>query len=184
MDFHFPLSINEQVPFGANAVAVLTHEDLTESADNTAQVIALFTAPAGKAIRYIGHKLVRAFKDASDAAFNTTPITAGDAGDPDRLLVSTELSENGTEIVRGYAMAAPALPATVSTADGSDAGTTQALANALKVSHNALLAALKGGPAYVYASDTAVNVTVGSMADKALEDVDTGEVLLYFHIGD
>jgi predicted RecA/RadA family phage recombinase len=33
--------------------------------------------------------------------------------------------------------------AAVATADGSDAATTQALANALKTSHNALLAALK-----------------------------------------
>jgi len=184
MDFHFPLSINEQVPFGANAVAVLTHEDLTEATANTAQVIKAFTAPAGKATRYIGHKLVRAFKDASDNAFNTTPITVGDAGDPDRLLVSTELNENGTEIVRGYAMAAPALPANVTTADGSDAATTQALANALKTSLNALLTALKGGPAYVYASDTDVNVTVGSMSGKSLVNIDTGELLLYFHIGD
>lgn len=41
----------------------------------------------------------------------------------------------------------PVVIAAVATADGSDAGTTQTLANALKVKVNALIAELKAGGA-------------------------------------
>ena len=52
------------------------------------------------------------------------------------------LNASGTQILDS---AAGAACADVSTADGSDAATTQALANALKTKLNALLAILRAG---------------------------------------
>jgi hypothetical protein len=73
-------------------------------------------------------------------------LIVGDAGDTARFLASTQLNENGTEI-----LAAAAPPA--------------------KVPH-------------AYAAATAVTATFASMADKALEDIDTGEVWIFLETSD
>jgi len=126
---------------GANRRIVLTHEDLTQAADNTAQTIALFTAAAKERVKLIGFNLVTPFADASDSAFNNVAITVGDS-DVDLYLASTQVNVNGTEILAG-------------------AGT---------------------GSEFCYATATAINIIFGSMADKALEDIDTGEIHLFFQI--
>lgn len=137
-----PLSVYEAAVHGATHKVIVDYAELTEDTVNTDQVIALFTAGAGRAVKFVKHRLTVPFKDASDSAFNTTALTIGDTGDPDRLGASTELNENGTEI-------------------------DQNLANT---------------DAYRYASATAVNATFGSMSGKALEDIDTGKVEMFFII--
>lgn len=126
----------------ANVRRVITHEDLTETTANTAQVIELMTKGAGKSVELVKSQVITPFQDASDAAFNTTPLTVGDAGDADRLLTSQEVNVNGTEVL------------------------------------------VKKGTGTVYepSSDTAINLTVGSMSGKSLSNIDTGEVHLYFNI--
>lgn len=69
--------------------------------------------------------------------------------------VATEIAASGASLILGKVKLIPlgeseatnmsqaANQADVATADGSDAGTTQTLANALKAAHNALLAKLK-----------------------------------------
>jgi len=84
----------------------ITHEDLTETTANTAQT---FTLPVedGSLFAVIATSLVEAFEDASDAAFNTTPLVVGlTGGDVDLFLASAELNENGTEIDYGTGAAA------------------------------------------------------------------------------
>lgn len=132
----------EAVLHKANVRVVITHEDLTETTVNTAQVIALMTKGLGKTVELVKSHLVTAFKDASDAALNTTTLIVGDTGDTDRLLASQEVNENGTEIT-------------------SKNGT---------------------GTVFIPGSDTAINLTVGSMSGKSLDDIDTGEVHLYFNV--
>jgi hypothetical protein len=83
---------------GANRRIVLTHADLTTAAANTAQTIALFSAAAKERVKLIGFNLVTPFKDASDNAFNNVAIIVGDSDD-DRYLASTQINENGTEIL-------------------------------------------------------------------------------------
>lgn len=126
----------------ANVRVVITHEDLTETTANTAQVIALMTKGAGKSVELVKSQVITPFEDASDAAFNTTTLTVGDTGDADRLLASQEVNVNGTEVL------------------------------------------VKKGTGTVYepSSDTAINLTVGSMSGKSLSNIDTGEVHLYFNI--
>ena len=77
---------------------VLKCTDLTESTANTAQTIPILVLPAGAAVTRAGFYLATPFQDASDAAFNTNTIIVGDSGDTDRLIPSTELNLNGTEI--------------------------------------------------------------------------------------
>jgi hypothetical protein len=176
-----PLNIEAVAQHGATHVAIVTHADLTETTANTAQVIALIAAPANTVARVVKVKNVIPFKDASDAALNTTALTIGDAGDADRLLASTELNVNGTEVLLKQGPVNSNL-ATVATADGSDAGTTQTLANALKAAFNVLVGLLNVGPGHVYASATTINATFGSMADKSLSNIDTGEAHIYLNL--
>ena len=191
----YPLVLEEQAAAGgANIRVEITHTDLTETTTNTAQTIPLLTVAAKMAVRLVKAVLVTPFKDASDAAFNTNAATVGDGNSAGRFLASTELNLNGSEVPLklGPSTAAPAATAaTVATADGSDAGTTQALANALKAELNkvitdlaAIRTALAGGNGYVYTGDDTVDLVVGSMSGKALADIDVGELQLFFQVID
>lgn len=92
------LSNLERVSNGFTDLIKLTHADLTEATANTAQTIEIANVRAGSVVKNAAVVLKTAFKDASDAAFNTTAITVGDDGDTDRLIASMELNENGTEV--------------------------------------------------------------------------------------
>lgn len=92
-----PLSTTEKAATGATHLVIWGHADLTETTANTAQLLQI-PVVAGTLVKVIGNKLVTPFEDASDAAFNSTAITIGDGGSANRLLTSTELNVNGTEI--------------------------------------------------------------------------------------
>lgn len=89
---------NNAAQSGYNRVVILTHEDLTEATANTAQTIPLFAVRPGSIVRRVDCKLIRPFKDASDAAFNSNTVTVGDGGSANRFLASQQLNKNGTEI--------------------------------------------------------------------------------------
>lgn len=94
-----PLGTEERLAHGgATHVAVITHEDLTETTANTAQTIELMDVANKVAVECVYTDLVTPFEDASDAAFNTNTLIVGDGGDTDRLLASQEMNENGTEV--------------------------------------------------------------------------------------
>lgn len=82
---------------GATHKATLTYADLTETTADTDQTIAAKNAVAGQMVEVIGGKLVTAFKDASDAALNSTVVSVGDGADPNHYLASWQVNENGTE---------------------------------------------------------------------------------------
>lgn len=180
----YPLVLEEQAAnHGANVRVEVTHADLTEAATNTAQTLALLNVDAKMAVRLVKAVLVTPFQDASDAGFNTCAATVGDGSDVDRLLASMELNVNGTEVLLKPGPASTNLAA-VSTADGSDAATTQALANALKAAFNLVVAALNAGNGHVYTAADTVDLVVNSMSGKALVDIDVGELHLYFQVMD
>lgn len=94
-----PLGTEERLAHGgATHVAVITHEDLTETTANTAQTIALMNVANKVAVECVYTDLITPFKDASDAAFNTTTLIVGDDGSTNRLLASQEMNKNGTEV--------------------------------------------------------------------------------------
>lgn len=188
-----PLS-NDQIAFHkANLLVIVDHTDLKETADNTSQTLALLSLAAGKAVRFVKYDLPVPFKDASDAAFNSCAAIIGDGGDTDRFLALTELNENGTEVLRKFGQPAAGVVAltavTVATTDATDEATAITLANALKVEINkvitdmgALRTALLGSPFFVYTGADTLDLIMASMADKALADIDTGEIHLYFEV--
>ncbi len=94
------LSACEAAVKNANVLIVIEPKDLTELATDTTQKIRLFTAGAGRVVKFVSHELDPAFKDSADNTFNTTTGIIGDSGDTDRHMVSTEFNENGTEILR------------------------------------------------------------------------------------
>lgn len=80
------------------------------------------------------------FWDASASKFTTVGTANTFAGHAMDIAANPTASGN-LRLSPGYKKST--VIAAVATADGSDAATTQALANSLKASHNALLAALK-----------------------------------------
>lgn len=93
-----PLLLEEISNSGFTHRCRITADDLTTAATNTAQALTLPTIPAGFIISRALAVLVTPFQDASDAAYNTTTFTLGDAGSANRLITSQELNLNGTEI--------------------------------------------------------------------------------------
>lgn len=87
--------------------ASITHEDLTETAANTAQVIDLIDVEAGDILEALWVDNATPLQDDSDAAFNTTVLTVGDADDADRFLTSAELNVNGTEVLGKMGLGMP-----------------------------------------------------------------------------
>jgi hypothetical protein len=94
----YELPANTKAATGFTHQVVVTHTDLTESTVDTDQTIALLSVVAGDVVEKAAFKLVTAFEDASDAAFNDTNVSVGDGGDTDRFIASTEVNENGTEV--------------------------------------------------------------------------------------
>ena len=79
--------------------AIVTHVDLTETTADTDQTIALLSVVAGDVVQKAAYKLVTAFSDASDAAFNDTKVQVGDGSDTDEYIAAKQVNENGTEVL-------------------------------------------------------------------------------------
>ena len=91
-------SINE-APRGFNHRIVVDHTDLTNSTNNTTQSLTLITLPAGTVVKSAAYFLKTPFKLSTNSSFDLTTVTVGDSGDTDRYIDSTELNENGTEVL-------------------------------------------------------------------------------------
>jgi hypothetical protein len=177
------LNSTERLQGGYTHRARVTHADLTQTATNTAQTLELFSVPAGSMVKSLAIVLVTAFKDASDAAFNTNAVTIGDGASASRFLASTQLNENGTEILFAAGIG-PA--AALASTDGTFAGAADlaaAKAEGEKVGDDvrALFAQVQAGQ-HVYQADDTVDLVVGSQSGKALADIDTGELVVLAEI--
>lgn len=86
-------------PRGYNYRFVITHEDLTEAADNTAQDITLITLPAYSVVKSAATYLKTPFKQTADASYNNNVLIVGDSGNDDRYIASQQVNVNGTEIL-------------------------------------------------------------------------------------
>lgn len=94
-----PLFNEEAAQAGANLVVEIPHEALTETGSGTAQTILLFKAKANvQSVELVRAELVVPFEDTATAGTDSTLVEIGDDGDTDRLLTSTQLNRNGTEV--------------------------------------------------------------------------------------
>lgn len=154
-----PLNAEQQRATGFSHKIRLTWEDMTETATNTAQTIALLAVAAGAIADRAAMVLVTPFKNSADAAFNTNTLLVGDDGDTDRFLRSNtagtglELNENGTEVLYHIN------PVAASTSG------------------------LQSAP-FMYTTANTIDAVIGSMAAKSLSDLDTGIVDIYLRVVD
>lgn len=100
----YALNSEERSTTGFTHRVRITHEDLTETTANTSQTIAIFTVAARDYVQDVAFNLVTPFKDSADNALNTTTLLVGDGGDTARYIASSELNENGSEILAGPAV--------------------------------------------------------------------------------
>lgn len=97
----FALSSQQRAVHGADMVVRLTHDMLTGTTTNaTAQTIAILDVEAGVAVSVVKTVLKTPFKDSATAGFDSLLLEIGDGVDTDRLLTSTQLNENGTEVLQ------------------------------------------------------------------------------------
>lgn len=89
---------SELLNSGANLRVFVDASDLTEATANTAQTLNLFNVKKGTVVKLIGMRLMVAFQDAADSAFNSTTIKVGDGSSAARYLAATELNVNGSEV--------------------------------------------------------------------------------------
>lgn len=98
-----PLTTNEQADNGGyNHIAVVTADALTQTTANTAQTITLCGIKIGDIIGKVLWRAKTYFKDASDAAFNTTTMSVGDDASVTTYKAAIELNVNGTEVSEGF----------------------------------------------------------------------------------
>ena len=95
----FELPAETKSATGFSHKAIVTVADITESAADTDQTIALLSVAAGDVVDKAAYKLVTAFSDASDAALNDTKVQVGDGADTDRFIAATQVNVNGTEVL-------------------------------------------------------------------------------------
>ena len=95
----YELPAETKAATGYTHKAIITHDDLTMATANTVQTIALLDVAAGDVVNTAAVKVVTAFSDASDTAYNTTTLIVGDDGTTNRFVTSQELNVNGTEVL-------------------------------------------------------------------------------------
>ncbi len=197
-----PLSLTERAAGGFTHRASLTHADLTELATNTAQVIDLLAVTAGQMIARVAAYLKTPFAAAGDAAFNSNTISIGDAGSATRFVAAFQANINGTEVLfnsGGNGGSATAIAALSLASETSTNGTFGAAADlaAVKVEgekvgddvrdvrakFTSLLAEAAKQP-YVYTAGGTIKATVNSMNAKALNVLDTGELIILLEVID
>ena len=86
-------------PRGYNYRFVITHEDLTEATDNTAQDITLITLPAYSVVKSAATYLKTPFELVGTTAYNSNLLDVGDAGLADRIIDAQQVNVNGTEVL-------------------------------------------------------------------------------------
>jgi hypothetical protein len=178
-----PLTIDERAYWDATHCVILEHDDFSTATTNTAQTVALFSVPANTLVRFSALVLETAFKDSADTNHNSTAITIGDGTDADLFLASTELNENGTEVMLAFGRAnggTIAVTAQTTTLSYLDA-TTNAATLAVCTNATAVLTASVLGEKLYTAADT-VDVTATPNAEDALSSLDTGKARLYFRM--
>ena len=94
----YELPANTKAATGFTHLITVDHVDLTTTTAATAQTIDLLDLPVGTVVNKVAYKLVTAFEDASDSAYNDTDFSVGETGDVDEFIDETEVNKNGTEI--------------------------------------------------------------------------------------
>lgn len=152
------LTINESAYWnGATHVVTVSHDELTETTDNTAQTLTVAVL-AKQAVSMVAMVLEETFQDTATNANNTVTVMVGDGTDADLYLTSTELCVDGTEVFFKFG----------NTVWNSGSATNVTLAYGTKV----------------YTADDTIDFKFTPHASYALSEQDTGRVSFYLRIQD
>lgn len=163
-----PLTEQERSTTLATHEVVLSHADLTTEATNTAQVVTLFETEAKAAVELVSMVLLEAFNTGNTNHTGSTLLEVGDAGDADRLLDSTELNSDGTEVWFKYGRRQSSAAITYLEPGGTTNTTTVVTGTAFG--------------RHVFTATGAVRATVTPNVDEAVGDLIQGRVRLLFRI--
>lgn len=94
----FELPAETKAATGYTHKVVLTHNALTQSADNTAQTLTLLTLPADSIVKDVATHLVTPFQLTGTTAYNSNTIVVGVAGTTDAFIASQQINANGTPV--------------------------------------------------------------------------------------
>lgn len=83
---------------GYTHMAIINADALTDAGTNTTQTIKLADIPANAIIQKSEVRLIVPFEATSDAAFNSTTASLGDAGSATRFASAVQLNKNGSYI--------------------------------------------------------------------------------------
>jgi hypothetical protein len=95
----FELPSETKAATGFTHKAIITHTDLTQSTDNTAQDVKILTVPAKSLVSRVAIHLKTPFEKTGTAAYNDNALIIGDSGDTDRWLTTTQVNVNGSEVL-------------------------------------------------------------------------------------
>lgn len=123
-----PLTTNERAETpGYTHVAKITADDLTQTANATAQAITIAVLAIGDVIGRVQDWLKTNFQNTADAAFNTTTRSIGDNGSATRWGAAVEGNQNGTVVLSQFSntavgpyTSADALKVTISAMTGKN----------------------------------------------------------------
>ena len=115
----YELPAETKAATGYTHKAIVDHTDLTEATANTAQSITLLTLATGDVVHSGAYKLVTAFQDTADSAFDTTAVTLNAAGSA--LISATETNLNAASEVfyKAHTATAPLTATSASTVAAS-----------------------------------------------------------------
>jgi len=140
----FELPYETKAASGFTHKAIVTHADLTETADNTAQSVTLLAVEPGDIVTRAAFKLVTAFENTASTAFNTTTLAVGD-DDVDEFIDETEVNKNGTEVLyAGQIITSTEIPKVYTSA------TTGPITATFTSMASESLAELNAGEAHIY----------------------------------
>lgn len=94
----YELPAETKAATGYTHKVVLTHNALTQSADNTSQTLTLLTLPADSIVKDVATHLVTPFQLTGTTAYNSNTIVVGVAGTTDAFIASQQINANGTPV--------------------------------------------------------------------------------------
>lgn len=98
-----PLALHEQAANnGFTHMAVITADDLTQAAANTAQTIKICDLAAGDIVAAVEDNVKTPFQNTADNAFNSTTRSVGDNASATQFTTAAEANANGTVVAKKF----------------------------------------------------------------------------------
>ena len=173
-----PLSSQESVATGFSHEITVTSADTAALVGADVKTLSLLPILAGSILGKVAIVVKTAFGAAADAAFVSLTAALGDGTTATRFLAATQIAALGTPVTYAAGAGGALTTTAIATVDGSDAGTTQTLANAIKSKVNTLITDLAGqvNRNALFAADGNLVLTLTPTGGKSVSALDSGDL--------